>query len=156
MRIPLSSPDIGQAEIDAVVGVLRSGRLSLGEKLEEFESRFASYTGVPCAAAVSSGTAALHLAVRALGIGEGDEVILPSFAFIACLNALRYERVSPVFADIDPRTLNLDPGASRKPSPRARARSWLCILLGSQRGCTKSCRSPATEDSSWSRTPVKL
>jgi perosamine synthetase len=122
MRIPLSSPDIGQAEIDAVVGVLRSGRLSLGEKLEEFESRFASYIGVPCAAAVSSGTAALHLAIRALGIGEGDEVILPSFAFIACVNALRYERVSPVFADIDPRTLNLDPGRIEEAiTPRTRA-----------------------------------
>jgi perosamine synthetase len=109
MRIPLSSPDIGQAEIDAVVDVLRSGRLSLGNKLEEFESEFASYTGSPYAVAVSSGTAALHLAIRALGIGEGDEIILPSFAFIAVANALRYERATPVFADIDPRTLNLDP-----------------------------------------------
>ena len=134
MRIPLSSPDIGQAEIDAVVGVLRSGRLSLGKKLEEFESRFASYTGAPYAAAVSSGTAALHLAIRALGIGEGDEVILPSFAFIACLNALRYERVSPVFADIDPRTLNLDPGRIEEAITQRTRAILVYILLGSQRG----------------------
>jgi perosamine synthetase len=109
MRIPLSSPDIEQAEIDAVVGVLRSGRLSMGKKLEEFEARFADYIGVPYAAGVSSGTAALHVAIRALGIGEGDEVIVPSFAFVAVANALRYECVSPVFVDIDSRTLNLDP-----------------------------------------------
>lgn len=122
MNIPLSAPDIEQAEIDAVVAVLRSGRLSLGKKLEEFEAGFASYTGAPHAAAVSSGTAALHLAIRALGIGEGDEVILPSFTFIACANALCYERVSPVFADIDPRTLNLDPERVEAAiTPRTRA-----------------------------------
>jgi perosamine synthetase len=109
MKIPLSSPDITPAEIDAVVAVLRSGRLSLGEKLEEFEAAFAGYIGVPHAAAVSSGTTALHLAIRALGIGEGDEVILPSFTFVAAGNALRYERAMPVFMDIDPNTLNLDP-----------------------------------------------
>jgi perosamine synthetase len=109
IEIPLSSPDLTQAEIDAVTNVLRSGRLSLGEKLSDFESAFASYTGAPHAVAVSSGTAALHLAIRALGIGEGDEVILPSFAFIAVANAVRYERAVPVFVDIDPHTLNLDP-----------------------------------------------
>jgi len=109
MRIPLSSPDIEQVEIDAVVGVLRSGRLSMGKKLEEFEARFADYIGVPYAAGVSSGTAALHLAIRALAIEAGDEVIVPSFAFVAVANALRYECVSPVFVDIESRTLNLDP-----------------------------------------------
>jgi DegT/DnrJ/EryC1/StrS aminotransferase family len=81
MKIPLSCPDMDQADIDAVVAVLRSGRLSLGKKLEEFESKFASDTGTPHAVAVSSGTAALHLAMRALDIGEGDEVIVPSLAF---------------------------------------------------------------------------
>lgn len=122
MRIPLSSPDIDQAEIDAVVAVLCSGRLSLGEKLHQFEREFASYLGAPYAAAVSSGTAALHLAIRALGIGKGDEVILPSFAFIAVANALRYEHAVPVFADIDPRTLNLDPNrVAEAITPRTRA-----------------------------------
>jgi perosamine synthetase len=94
--------------VDAWTGGLRSGRLSLGRKLEEFESAVAAYCGAAFAAAVSSGTAALHLAIRALDIKEGDEVILPSFAFIAAANVLRYERVSPVFVDIDSRTLNLD------------------------------------------------
>jgi perosamine synthetase len=122
MRIPLSSPDIGQAEIDAVVGVLKSGRLSLGQKLEEFETAFAAYTGAAHAVAVSSGTAALHLAIRALRIGEGDEVIVPSFAFIAVANALRYERAMPIFAEIDPRTLNLDPARIEQAiTPRTRA-----------------------------------
>jgi perosamine synthetase len=109
MTIPLSAPDIEQAEIDAVVEVLRSGRLSLGRRMEEFEAAMTGYTGAAHAVAVSSGTAGLHLAIRALGISEGDEVILPSFTFIAAANALRYERAKPVFVDIDPHTLNLDP-----------------------------------------------
>jgi perosamine synthetase len=108
MKIPLSSPDIGEAEIEAVASVLRSGRLSLGHKLEEFEAAFAEYNGAAHAVAVSSGTAALHLAMRVLGIGEGDEVIVPSFGFIAVANTVRYERAVPVFAEIEPRTLNLD------------------------------------------------
>ncbi|MGB7731479.1 MAG: DegT/DnrJ/EryC1/StrS family aminotransferase [Candidatus Acidiferrum sp.] len=122
MKIPLSSPDITQAEIDAVVAVLRSGRLSLGKKLEEFEAAFADYAGVPHAAAVSSGTAALHLVFGAFGIGEGDEVILASFTFIAAANALCYECATPVFIDIDPNTLNLDPNRIEEAiTPRTRA-----------------------------------
>ena len=108
MRIPLSAPDISQEDIDAVAAVLRTPRLSLGPKLEEFEHAMARYTGAAHAIGVSSGTAGLHLCIRALGIGEGDEVIVPSFAFIAVANAVRYERAVPVFADIDPQTLNLD------------------------------------------------
>lgn len=122
MKIPLYGADINQADIDAVVDVLRSGRLSLGKKLEEFESAIAAYTGAAHAAAVSSGTSALHLAIRTLCIGEGDEVILPSFAFIAAANVLRYERIYPVFADIDPRTLNLDLSSIEDAiTPRTRA-----------------------------------
>ncbi|MGB0123114.1 MAG: DegT/DnrJ/EryC1/StrS family aminotransferase [Silvibacterium sp.] len=109
MNIPLSAPDITEAEIDAVTAVLRTSRLSLGPKLEEFEHAMAQYIGVPHAIAVSSGTAGLHLCVRALNIGEGDEVIVPSFTFIAAANAIRYERATPVFVDIEPTTLNLDP-----------------------------------------------
>jgi perosamine synthetase len=109
MKIPLSAPDISESEIDAVVAVLRSSRLSLGPKLPEFEQAIARYIGVPHAAAVSSGTSGLHLSVRALGIGEGDEVIVPSFTFVAAANAIRYERATPVFVDVDPQTLNLDP-----------------------------------------------
>jgi perosamine synthetase len=109
MRIPLSAPDITEAEIEAVGAVLRSGQLSLGPKLEEFESAFAAYHGMPQAVAVSSGTAALHLAIRALGLGNGDEVIVPSFTFIAVANSVVYEGATPVFVDIDPVTLNMDP-----------------------------------------------
>ena len=109
MRIPLSAPDITEADIEAVVGVLRTPRLSLGPKLEEFEEAVARYVGVPYGVALSSGTAGLHLGLAALGIGEGDEVILPSFTFIAVANAVLYQRARPVFADIDPRTLNLTP-----------------------------------------------
>jgi len=109
MRIPLSSPEITAADIDAVVSVLRTPRLSIGPKMVEFERAIADLSGVPHGIAVSSGTAALHLCLRALGIREGDEVILPSFTFIAAGNAILYERARPVFADIEPCTLNLDP-----------------------------------------------
>lgn len=106
--IPLSSPDITEAEIEAVTAVLRTNSLSLGPRLEEFEDALAAYHRTPHAIAVSSGTAALHLAIRALGIGEGDEVIVPSFTFIAVANAVCFERATPVFVDIDPVTLNMD------------------------------------------------
>lgn len=110
MSIPLSAPDITEAEIEAVSAVLRSSRLSLGPKLEEFEHGMARYVETSHAIAVNSGTSGLHLCIRALGISEGDEVIVPSFAFIAVANVLRYEKATPVFVDIDPETLNLDPG----------------------------------------------
>jgi perosamine synthetase len=109
LRIPLSSPDITEAEIEAVTAVLRTNSLSLGPRLEEFEGALAAFHQMPYAIAVSSGTAALHLAIHALGIGEGDEVIVPSFTFIAVANAVLYERATPVFVDIDPITLNMDP-----------------------------------------------
>jgi perosamine synthetase len=109
MRIPLSAPDISEADIEAVVSVLRTPWLSIGPKMMEFEESIAEFVGVPHAIAVSSGTAGLHLCLRALGIGEDDEVILPSFTFIAAGNAILYERARPVFVDIDPITLNLNP-----------------------------------------------
>ncbi|MGB6430839.1 MAG: DegT/DnrJ/EryC1/StrS family aminotransferase [Candidatus Acidiferrales bacterium] len=109
MKIHLSAPDIQEDEIEAVAGVLRSPRLSMGPRLEEFESAIARYVGAEHAIGVSSGTSGLHLSVRALGIGAGDEVIVPSFAFIAVANVLRYEHAIPLFVDIQPATLNLDP-----------------------------------------------
>jgi perosamine synthetase len=122
MTIPLSAPDITEAEIEAVTAVLRSPRLSLGPKLDEFEHAMAEYIGAPHAVAVSSGTAGLHLCVRALDLGEGDEVIVPSFTFIAAANAIRYERATPVFVDIDAATLNLDPAKIEAAiTPRTRA-----------------------------------
>jgi len=122
MTIPLSSPDITQAEIDAVTAVLRTPHLSLGPELPAFEAALAAYHQVPHAVAVSSGTAGLHLSLLTLGIGEGDEVIVPSFAFIAVANAVLHVRATPVFAEIDPVTLNLDPAAVEQAiTPRTRA-----------------------------------
>jgi perosamine synthetase len=110
-KIPLSSPDVTEAEIEAVAATLRSPQLSLGPRLTEFEATFTDLTGVEHAVAVSSGTAGLHLAMLALGIGPGDEVIVPSFTFIAAANAIRYVGATPVFVDIDGLTLNLSPAA---------------------------------------------
>jgi perosamine synthetase len=122
MRIQLSAPDITQAEIDAVTDVLRTPHLSMGPELTAFEAALAAYHSVPHAVCVSSGTAGLHLALLTLGIGEGDEVIVPSFAFIAVANAVLQVRATPVFAEIDPVTLNLDPAiVERAVTPRTRA-----------------------------------
>ena len=121
-RIPLSAPDITEAEIAAVTAVLRTSRLSLGPELAAFESELAAYHGVEDAVVVSSGTAALHLALLTLGIGAGDEVIVPSFAFVAVANTVLQAGAQPVFAEIDPLTLNLDPAAvERAIGPRTRA-----------------------------------
>ena len=120
--IPLSSPDITEAEIEAVTAVMRTNSLSLGPKLEEFEDALAAFHSMPHAIAVSSGTAALHLAIRALNIRDGDEVIVPSFTFIAVANAVTYERATPVFVDIDPATLNMNPECVEAAiTPRTRA-----------------------------------
>jgi perosamine synthetase len=110
--IPLARPLLGEPEERAVVEVLRSGQLSLGPRAGEFERRFAAYVGAPLASAVSSGTAGLHLALRAAGVGDGEEVVTSPFSFVASANVALYERARPVFADIDPVTLNLDPAAA--------------------------------------------
>jgi perosamine synthetase len=111
--IPLARPDLGAREEELALEVLRSGRLSLGPMLERFEREFAAWLGVEDAVAVSSGTAGLHLGVRALGWGPGDRVVTTPFSFVASANCLLYEGVTPVFCDIDPLTLNLDPSAAR-------------------------------------------
>jgi perosamine synthetase len=103
---------MGSREEELVRDVLRSGRLSLGPMLERFERRFADWLGVEDAVAVSSGTAALHLGVRGHGWGAGDEVVTSPFSFVASANCLLYEQVRPVFCEIDPATLNLEPGAA--------------------------------------------
>jgi perosamine synthetase len=103
---------LGEAEERAVIEVLRSGQLSLGPKVGEFERLFAERVGASHACAVSSGTAGLHLALRAAGVEAGDEVITSPFSFVASANAILYEGARPVFADIDPVTLNLDPAAA--------------------------------------------
>lgn len=110
--IPLAKPVLGEAEELAVLEVLRSGQLSLGPRVGEFERLFAARVGAEHACAVSSGTAGLHLALRAVGVEAGDEVITSPFSFVASANAAVYEGARPVFADIDPVTLNLDPAAA--------------------------------------------
>jgi perosamine synthetase len=120
--IPLSRPDISEADIQAVADVLRTPFLSLGPKLPEFEARFAEYTAARYATATSSGTAALHLAVRALGIGPGDEVITSPFSFVASANCVLFEGAKPVFVDIDGTSFNLDPDLiDRHITPRTKA-----------------------------------
>lgn len=113
MSIPLSQPDIGDFEVDSVARTLRSGNLSLGPQVSEFEKEFAIYVGARYAVATNSGTSALHLCVKALGIGLEDEVLTTSFSFVASANCLLYERALPMFVDIQPDTLNIDPAEVR-------------------------------------------
>jgi perosamine synthetase len=111
-QIPLAQPVIGEREEQLVLEVLRSGRLSLGPRLPEFEQAFAARIGARFASAVSSGTTGLHLALRAVDVSDGGEVITSPFSFVASANVVIYERARPVFADIDPVTLNLSVDAA--------------------------------------------
>src|SRR6188472_1565113 len=99
-KVPLADVRVPDADIDAVVASYRSGWLSMGPETERLESAFAEYTGAGQAIAVANGTAALHLACLAAGLGPGDEVIVPSLTFVATVNAVAYTGASPVFADI--------------------------------------------------------
>jgi perosamine synthetase len=110
--IPLAQPVLGPEEEAAVIEVLRSGQLSLGPRVPAFEQAFAAWLGAAHACAVSSGTAGLHLGLRAVGVSEGDEVVTSPFSFVASANSVLFEHARPVFADIDARTLNLDPDAA--------------------------------------------
>ena len=110
--IPLARPVLGPEEESAVIEVLRSGDLSLGPRVPAFEREFAEWVGASHASAVSSGTAGLHLALRAVGVSRGDEVVTSPFSFVASANVMLFEGARPVFADIDARTLNLDPRAA--------------------------------------------
>ena len=107
-NIPMSSPDITDLEREAVAAVMRTSRLSMGPEVEAFEASVSRYVGVKHAIAVSSGTAGLHLAVRALGITDGDRVITTPFSFVASTNVLLYERAIPIFVDVDPESGNIN------------------------------------------------
>jgi len=120
--VPLSGPYLGEREEELVLEVLRSGRLSLGPTIDRFEELVAERVGAPYAAAVSSGTTGLHLLCITAGIGPGDEVITSPYSFAASANCFLYEGGTPVFADIDRRTLNLDPAAVEAAvTPRTKA-----------------------------------
>ena len=120
--IPHSRPTLGEEEIRAAAEVIASGQLAQASKVAAFEKAVCARLGAPAAVAVSSGTAALHLSLLALGVGPGDEVILPSYVCSALLNVVNYIGASPVLTDIDPDTLNIDPrDAHRKKTARTRA-----------------------------------
>src|SRR6186997_3549703 len=120
--IGLSSPWLDEREEELVVDVLRSGRLSLGPTIDRFEEAFAEAVGAPYAVAVSSGTAGLHLLCVSAAVGPGDEVVTSPYSFVASANCAIYEDATPVFADIDPRTFNLDPAAVEAAiTPRTKA-----------------------------------
>ncbi|MBM3315221.1 DegT/DnrJ/EryC1/StrS family aminotransferase [candidate division WOR-3 bacterium] len=122
MPVPLAGADIGRSELSGLLSVLRSKRLALGPMAREFECRVAVHVGTSYAVSVSSGTAGLHLLVRSLGIGRGDEIITTPFSFVASANCAIYEGARPVFADVDPKTLNLDPArVAERVTSRTRA-----------------------------------
>ena len=120
--VAFARPDISAAEIGAVLATLHSGWLTTGPKVEEFERRFAEYVGAPHAIAVSSCTAALHLSLLASGVGPGSEVVTTPLTFCATVNAIIHCGATPIFADVDPRTMNIDTtGVRAAMSPRTQA-----------------------------------
>ena len=121
--IPVAEPSLGQKELEYVTDCVRSGWVSsLGEYVKRFEREFAAYCGVRHGVATHNGTVALHLALVALGIGLGDEVILPTLTFVATANAVTYTGATPIFVDSEPDTWNLDPDAvARAITPHTRA-----------------------------------
>jgi perosamine synthetase len=122
VAVPMSAPSLNQQDIDAVVAVLKGNTLSLGPQLTAFEREMADYIGVRHGVGVNSGTSGLHLALSALGVGEGHEVITSPFSFVASANCAIYVNAKPVFADIDADTMNLDPAKVEAAiTPRTRA-----------------------------------
>lgn len=136
----MSSPDLTDAEREAVAAVLRTPNLSMGGEIKDFEEAFCSFTGCKHAIGVNSGTAGLHLCVRAAGITDGDLVITTPFSFVASANVLLFERAVPVFVDVDPKTGNIDPAqveaaAASLVGGKATRTAWL-----PRRGCNPAAR----------------
>lgn len=124
--IPITKPLIGEEEVQAAAQALRSGWVSQGPRVAEFEASFVAYVGAPHACAVSSCTTALHLALLAVGVQAGDQVITVSHSFIATANSIRYCGATPVFVDIDPATFNVDP-SRLEPAINDRTKAILCV-----------------------------
>ena len=149
MQIPVARPVIGPDEVAAVSDVLMSGMLAQGERVAEFEQKFAAYCGTAHAVAVNNGTAALHAALLAAGIGSGDEVIVPAFSFIATATAVSMCGAKPVFADVDEQTFNIRPEqVSERITPKTKA--VIGVHLFGQPFDVAPCRRSA------SRTTLKL
>ena len=147
--IPLASPDIDDDEVRLVNEVLRSGYLASGPVAEQFEQAVAERSGARAAIAVASGTAALHLAVIAAGVNDGDLVITSPYSFVASANAILYERGVPVFVDVDPETLNIDPQKAIEAlrDLAQRRRGWRKLLPRSARLAPhRRCRHRAVRD----------
>jgi len=140
MQIPLSRPDITEKEIEAVCAVLRTPNLSLGPKLAEFEAAFAEYIGRKRAVAVNSGTSGLFLCMLALGIAPGDEVITTPFTFIATSNSVMMVGAKPVFVDIDPASLNIDPAKIESKITDKTKAIMPVEVFGSPAGFDKICQ----------------
>jgi dTDP-4-amino-4,6-dideoxygalactose transaminase len=141
-------PDLGEAEVDAAAAVIRSAWIGQGERCREFEQRFGELVGAPRAVSVSSCTAGLHLALTALGIGAGDEVITSSLTFVATVNAIHHTGATPVFADVDYETLNIDPVEVEK-AIGTRTRAILPVHFGghpAELGALRSHGLPVIED----------
>jgi len=120
--VRLAFPDLGEEELAEIAGVLATGQLTMGPKVAEFEELLAAAAGTEHAVAVSSGTAALHVAVLALGMGPGDEVLVPAYTFPATANVVALAGATPVLVDVDPVTMNVDPAdAARRVTPRTKA-----------------------------------
>ena len=153
MQIYLSRPDITEKEIEAVCAVLRTPNLSLGPKTTEFEEKMAAYVDRKYAVAVNSGTSALFLCLRALGIGPGDEVITTPFTFIASATSIMAVGAKPVFADIDPETLNVDPAKIEEKITEKTKAILPVVIFGNPAGLDEVCRIaekhnlPVVEDS---------
>jgi len=127
--IPISKPQLGQAEIDAVTEVLKSGIIASGPKVKEFEKEFAAFNGVSHAVAVSNGTCAIHAALFALGIGSGDRVIVPAFTFIATSNSVLHAGAEPVFVDIDEKSFNIDPEKIEQALKKDRKKTIKAVIV---------------------------
>ena len=139
--IPMSSPDITNVEREAVAAVLRTPNLSMGSEIEAMESGIREYLGCKHAIAVNSGTAGLHLCVRAAGIGAGDLVLTTPFSFVASTNVLLFERAVPIFLDVDPVTGNPEPRAAGSMGPfpgRLTSRGMAPPEIPGFIGCIKS------------------
>jgi len=129
--IPQYEPYIGEEELAQLAEVVKSNWITEGNKTREFEREIAEYCGVKCAIAVCNGTMALYVALKSLGIGEGDEVIVPDFTFIASANAIKLTGATPVLVDVDPRTFNIDPSCA-SPSITAKTKAIMPVHIYGQ------------------------